>query len=294
MLCKNLIPKNIIFAPRMPLDQLPEDYFEDEKEMSFFDHIDALRGHLVRSVIAVLALSIVAFLSKHILFDVIIFGPIHLDFWTYQLLCDLSYALKGTDEYCIKEMGFELSNITMSGQFTQHIFVAFIAGLILAFPYILWELWRFIKPALSKKEVKYARGLVFFSSLLFFIGILFGYYFLSPLSINFLGSYKVSELVSNEINLDSYVSFIATLTFATGLIFEMPILVYFLAKIGIMGSRWMKKNRRYAIVVILVLAAVLTPSPDVASMIMMFIPLYGLYEISIFVAKGVEKPIFEK
>jgi sec-independent protein translocase protein TatC len=159
----------------------------------------------------------------------------------------------------------------------------------LAFPYILWELWRFIKPALSKKEISYARGLVFFSSMLFFIGILFGYFFLSPLSIQFLGSYKVSELVSNEINLDSYVSFIATLTFATGIIFEMPILVYFLSKIGILGSKWMMKNRRYAVVVILVLAGILTPSPDIASMILMFIPLYGLYELSILVALGVEK-----
>jgi sec-independent protein translocase protein TatC len=193
------------------------------------------------------------------------------------------------DEYCIKEMGFVLSNISMSGQFTEHIFVSFVTGLILAFPYILWELWRFIKPALNIKEIKYARGLVFFSSSLFFIGILFGYYFLSPLSINFLGSYKVSELVSNEINLDSYVSFIATLTFATGLIFEMPILVYFLAKIGILGSGWMRKNRRYAVVVILVLAGLLTPSPDIASMVMMFIPLYGLYELSILVAVRVEK-----
>lgn len=272
----------------MALDQL-DDEFVDQKEMSFFDHIDAFRGHVVRSVIAILVLAIAAFLNKYILFDVIIFGPIHTDFWTYQVLCDLSHLVTEGDEYCIKEMGFVLSNISMSGQFTEHIFVSFVAGLILAFPYILWELWRFIKPALNIKEIKYARGLVFFSSSLFFIGILFGYYFLSPLSINFLGSYKVSELVSNEINLDSYVSFIATLTFATGLIFEMPILVYFLAKIGILGSGWMRKNRRYAVVVILVLAGLLTPSPDIASMVMMFIPLYGLYELSILVAVRVEK-----
>lgn len=276
------------FATSMALDQFPEDY-DNPKEMSFFDHIDEFRSHIVRSVIAVLVLSILAFFNKYLLFDVIIFGPIHLDFWTYRVLCDLSHYFTGTDQYCIKEMGFELSNITMSGQFTEHLFVSFVSGLILAFPFILWELWRFIKPALSSKEVGYARGLVFFSSALFFIGILFGYFFLSPLSINFLGSYKVSELVSNEINLDSYVSFIATLTFATGLIFEMPILVYFLSKIGILSSAWMGKNRRYAIVIILVLAGLLTPSPDIASMILMFIPLYGLYELSILVAKGVER-----
>lgn len=272
----------------MALDQL-EDEFSDPKEMSFFDHIDAFRGHIVRSVLAVLALSITAFFNKYLLFDVILFGPIHTDFWTYEMLCNLSHQFTDSDEFCIKEMGFTLSNISMSGQFSEHIFISFITGIILAFPYILWELWKFIKPALSKKETRYARGLVFFSSALFFIGILFGYFLLSPLSINFLGSYKVSELVSNEINLDSYVSFIATLTFATGLIFEMPILVYFLSKIGILGSAWMRKNRRYAIVVILILAAILTPSPDIASMILMFIPLYSLYEVSILVAAAVER-----
>lgn len=272
----------------MALDQLDDD-MNDPKEMSFFDHIDAFRGHVVRAVIAILVLSIVAFFNKYLLFDVIIFGPIHPEFWTYGVLCDLSHLVTTSDEYCIKEMGFVLSNISMSGQFTEHIFVSFVSGLILAFPYLLWEMWRFIKPALSAKEVKYAKGLVFYSSSLFFVGILFGYFFLSPLSINFLGSYKVSELVSNEINLDSYVSFIATLTFATGLIFEMPVLVYFLAKIGVLGSTWMRKNRRYAVVVILVLAGLLTPSPDIASMILMFIPLYGLFEASILVARRVER-----
>ncbi len=273
----------------MALDQLPEDYFEDQKEMSFFDHIDALRGHLFRAVLALFICALAAFFNKYILFDVIIFGPVHLNFWTYEKLCDLSHLVAGNDSYCIKEMGFVLSNITMSGQFTEHLFVAFVSGIILSFPYLLWELWRFIKPALSKREIGYARGLVFFSSMLFFLGVLFGYFLLAPLSINFLGSYKVSDLVSNEINLESYVSFIATLTLATGLIFEMPVLVYFLTKVGVMGSTWMRKNRKYAIVVILILSGVLTPSPDVTSQMLMFVPLYGLYEISIFVAMGVEK-----
>jgi sec-independent protein translocase protein TatC len=274
----------------MPLDQLDDDsLFGEEKEMSFFDHIDALRGHLFRAAIAVIGMGVVAFLNKYILFDVILFGPTRPDFWTYELMCDLSYRISGTDKYCVKDMGFVLSNISMSGQFTQHLFISFIAGLVVAFPYVLWEFWRFIKPALSGKEKSYAKGLVFFSSLLFFAGILFGYFLLSPLSINFLGSYRVSDLVSNEINLESYVSFISTMTFATGLIFEMPILVYFLSKIGLIGSGWMRKNRRYAVVVILILSGILTPSPDVASQVLMFVPLYGLYELSIFVARGVEK-----
>lgn len=272
----------------MALDQ-PDDIFDEEREMSFFDHIDALRGHLFRSAAAILLFTVVAFVNKYILFDVILFGPIKPTFWTYEVLCKLSFKLTQSDAYCIREMGFVLSNISMSGQFTQHIFISFISGIILAFPYLLWELWRFIKPALSSREKNYAKGLVFFSSILFFIGILFGYFLLSPLSIQFLGSYKVSDLVSNEINLESYISFIATLTFATGLIFEMPILIYFLAKIGLVGSTWMGKNRRYAVVVILILSGILTPSPDVASQVLMFVPLYGLYEISIFVAKAVER-----
>jgi sec-independent protein translocase protein TatC len=272
----------------MALDQLPEGQ-EDQREMTFFDHIDELRGHLIRSVIAIAVAAVLLFVNKHILFDVILFGPVHLDFPSYKLLCRMSYLVTGTDKYCIKDMGFVLSNISITGQFTQHLFVSIIGGLIVAFPYILWEFWRFIKPALTKKERNYSRGLVFFSSGLFFIGILFGYFLLTPMSVNFLGSYRVSDIVSNEINLESYLSFVTTLTFATGLVFELPILVYFLAKIGLIGSKWMRTHRRHALVIILIVAAILTPSPDVASQVLMFIPLYSLYELSIFVALSVER-----
>jgi len=272
----------------MALDQLDET-IAPEKEMGFLDHIDELRKHIIRSVIAILVAAVVVFFNKSLLFDTILFGPMHTDFWTYQKMCDLSYWLTNSDMYCVKEMGFVLSNIDITGQFTQHLFISFVAGFIVAFPFVLWQVWAFIKPALSMKEITYARGFVFFSTMLFFIGILFGYFLLAPLSINFLGSYRVSELVSNEINLESYVSFLTTLTFACGLIFEMPMLVYFLAKLGILSSRLMGKYRRYALVVILILAGILTPSPDMASQIMMALPLYGLYEISILVAKSVEK-----
>lgn len=271
----------------MPLDQ-PNDIIEP-KEMSFFEHVDELRKHIVRAVIAIFVCAIALFINKSFVFDTVLFGPVHTDFWTYEQFCKLSYWLTNTDEYCVKEMGFVLSNIDITGQFTQHLFISFIGGFIVAFPFVLWQLWLFIKPALNRKEISYARGLVSTSSLLFFIGVAFGYYILSPLSIKFLGSYRVSDMVSNEINLQSYVSFIATITFATGLIFELPILVYFLAKIGILGSTLMRKYRRYALVVILILAGLLTPSPDMASQIMMALPLYGLYELSIVVAKRVER-----
>lgn len=273
----------------MPLDQLPDNYFDDQKEMSFFDHIDELRGHMFRSVIAIVVMAVLAFVNKHLLFDIILFGPKNLDFWTYRKMCELSYYFTNSDAYCVKEIGFTLSNISITGQFTQHIFIAFIAGLILAFPYVVFEFWRFIKPALSKKERSYASGLVFFVSALFFTGILFGYFFITPVSVNFLGGYRVSEQVSNEINLESYISFVASMTFAAGIVFELPMLVYFLAKIGLMSSAWMRKYRRHAIVVILIISAILTPSPDVASQMMMGIPLYALFEVSIWVARGVEK-----
>ena len=188
----------------MALDQENKD-IPEEQEMSFFDHIDALRGHLFRSALAIFIFGITAFVNKHILFDVIIFGPTHIDFWTYRVFCKLSLLIAGNDDYCIKEMGFTLKNITMSGQFSQHIFVSFIAGLVLAFPYLIWEIWRFIKPALNTTEKTYAKGIVFFVSILFFIGVLFGYFLLSPLSINFLGSYRVSDAVSNEVNIESYI-----------------------------------------------------------------------------------------
>lgn len=273
----------------MSLDQPTDKGTIEQKEMTFFDHIDELRSHLFRSVLAIFIAAVVAFLNKYILFDIIIFGPMRIDFFSYRVLCKLSYWAKGTDEFCMKSINFQLKNIDMTGQFTQHLWIAFIAGIIIAFPYVLWQLWSFIKPALSKKEISYARGLVFFSSMLFFAGIGFGYFFLSPVSITFMGSYQVSGLVSNEINLESYISFISTITMACGLMFEMPILVYFLTKIGILSAKIMSKYRKHALVVILIVAGILTPSPDMASQILMAIPLYALFESSIFVARRVEK-----
>ena len=273
----------------MPLDQEEELYHDhDAKEMSFFDHVDELRKHLFRTVVAILVGTIAAFIQKSLIFDTLIFGPKRTDFWTYRMLCDLSHRIYQDDTMCMQDIGFVVSNITMSGQFTQHLYVAFIAGLILAFPFILWEVWKFIRPALKKSERNKIRGVVFYSSLLFFLGILFGYYFLTPVSLSFLGSYRVSEEVINEINLESYIDFVATLTLATGVVFELPVVVFFLAKLGVMGSAFMQKYRRHAFLVILIVAAVVTP-PDVTSQVLMTIPLYGLYELSILIAARVER-----
>lgn len=273
----------------MPLDQEDELlHDQDAKEMSFFDHVDDLRKHLFRAVVAILVGTIAAFIQKSFIFDTLIFGPKRTDFWTYRMLCELSHKIYHDDTMCLSDIGFVVSNITMSGQFTQHMFVAFIAGVILAFPFILLEVWKFIRPALKKSERNKVRGIVFYSSILFFIGILFGYYFLTPVSLSFLGSYRVSEEVINEINLESYIDFVATLTLATGIVFELPIVVFFLAKLGVMSAAFMKKYRRHAFLVILIIAAIVTP-PDVTSQILMTIPLYSLYEFSIVIANRVEK-----
>jgi sec-independent protein translocase protein TatC len=253
-------------------------------EMSFLEHLEALRWHLMRAVIAVLTLAIVLFFYREIVFDHFLFAPKHPDFWTYRMLCLLSDYLDLGDALCIKELPFELINTELSGQFTMHIWVSFVAGFILAAPYVLWEIWRFIKPALHEKERKYSKGVVFFSSLLFFAGVLFGYYVIVPLSINFLGSYQVSSDVKNMIAMDSFVSTVTTITFASGIVFELPIVIYFLTQIGLMSPQFMRTYRKHAMVIILIVAAVITPSPDVTSQLLVAFPLYLLYELSIFVS----------
>jgi sec-independent protein translocase protein TatC len=258
-------------------------------EMSFLEHLEALRWHLMRAVIAVLTLAIVLFFYREIVFDNFLFAPKHPDFWTYRMLCKLSDYLAMGDALCIKELPFELINTELSGQFTMHIWVSFVAGFILAAPYVLWEIWRFIKPALHEKERKYSKGVVFFSSSLFFLGVLFGYYVIVPLSINFLGSYQVSADVKNMIAMDSFVSTVTTITFASGIVFELPIVIYFLTQIGLMTPQFMRTYRKHAMVIILIVAAVITPSPDVTSQLLVAFPLYLLYELSIFVSMYVVK-----
>lgn len=256
----------------------------DKSEMSFLEHLEALRWHLMRAVIAVLVLAIFLFFYREIVFDHFLFAPKHPDFWTYRMLCLLDDYLKMGGALCIKELPFELINTELSGQFTMHIWVSFVAGFILAAPYVLWEIWRFIKPALHEKERKYSKGVVFFSTMLFFSGVLFGYYVIVPLSINFLGSYQVSADVKNMIAMDSFVSTVTTITFASGIVFELPIVIYFLTQIGLMTPQFMRTYRKHAMVIILIVAAVITPSPDVTSQLLVAFPLYLLYELSIFVS----------
>jgi len=262
---------------------------EEAAQMSFLEHLEALRGHLIRAAIAVVVASVLLFCYREFIFDVILFAPKNPDFITYRALCKLSHLLNIGDALCLSNFNFELINTTLAGQFTMHMWVALVGGLVVSFPYIAWELWRFVKPALSLKELTYSRGLVFFTSGLFITGILFGYYVICPLSINFLGTYVVSIDVKNMIEMDSYISTVTTITLASGLVFELPILIYFLTKIGLVTPTFMRTYRKHAIVVILLLAAVITPSPDVTSQMLVAIPIYILYEISVFVSAYVMK-----
>jgi sec-independent protein translocase protein TatC len=239
-------------------------------------------------VIAILVFTIAAFINKEIVFDGILLGAMYPDFPTYRALCWLSHNLLHDNTLCLEAMHFNLISISMSGQFTTHMKVSLVTGLVLAFPYLLWEVWRFIRPALYNNERKYASGLVFWGSFLFFSGIAFGYYLLSPMSIYFLGNYQVSTLVSNQIHVGSFIDTVVMTTFGSGLLFELPIVVYFLAKVGIVTAAFLRKTRRISYVVILVVAAIITP-PDATSQIIVSIPLFLLYEISIFIARKVER-----
>ena len=202
----------------------------EKAEMSFLEHLGVLRGHLIRSVTAIFIFTVLAFLNKNFLFDRILLASKEPDFITYRLLCRVSEWFNLGDVLCITEQPFIIMNVDMSGQFTMHIWVSFISGVIAAFPYIIWELWLFIKPALNVNEINYSSRVVFLISFLFFIGVSFGYLMISPLSVNFLGTYQVSEMVSNQINLSSFISTVTTITFACGIIFQLPNLVYFFTK----------------------------------------------------------------
>tara|TARA_Y100000385_G_scaffold127522_1_gene132727 strand:- start:1891 stop:2703 length:813 start_codon:yes stop_codon:yes gene_type:complete len=261
---------------------------DKDKEMSFLDHLEVFRWHLIRAAIAILFFTIIAFIYKDIVFDVILLGPKRTDFLTYRILCEISQYLGLGDTLCLRDSPFSLMNISMSGQFSTHITTSIFAGFIIAFPYVLWEIWRFISPALHSNENSMAKGVVFFSSILFLIGILFGYYVIAPLSINFLGSYQVSSSVANQINLSSFVSTVTTVSFANGIIFELPILVYFLTKIGLLTPDFMRLYRKHSMVVILILSAIITP-PDITSQVLVSLPLIILYEFSIKISERVIK-----
>jgi sec-independent protein translocase protein TatC len=260
---------------------------EGEAEMSFIDHLEALRWHIIRAAIAVVVFSLVAFFSKEFLFHTLILGPSRSDFWTYRMLCKLG-TLVGSEGACENQVNFIIQNREMSGQLAMHISTSFMAGICLTFPYLFWELWRFIKPGLYPHERQNSQGAVFFVSVLFILGLLFGYYIAAPLSINFLASYTVDSSIENQIDLQSYLSTLTTMTLSCAFVFELPMIVFFLAKAGLVTPEIMRLYRKHAIVVILIIAAVITP-PDVTAQIIVTIPILLLYELSIYIAHGVRR-----
>lgn len=265
---------------------------EQKADMPFFEHIEALRWHLIRSFAVIAVLGIVLFFYNDILFGKILFGPRHQDFITYRVICSLGWRLFHDNSACIQAATQELINTDLAGQFTMHMWVSFIGGVILGMPYVLWELWRFISPALRKTETKPVKGFVIVSTILFLMGVSFSYFLVFPLTWNFLAPYAVSGDVKNLISFDSYVSNLTTLTLAFGLVFEMPVVVYFLSRIGLLTPTFMRKYRRHAVVVILILAAFITPTSDIPTMMAVFVPLYMLYEASIFVSAFVNKKYY--
>ncbi|MHA7944717.1 twin-arginine translocase subunit TatC [Formosa sp. 3Alg 14/1] len=257
-------------------------------EMSFLDHLEDLRWHLIRATLSVMIAATLAFFAKSFIFDTILFGPTRPSFFTYDILCNISNYLGLDDSFCFNEAAFKIQSRTMAGQFSAHIWTAITAGFIISFPYILYEIWQFISPGMHANERKNSRGFIFISSFLFFVGVLFGYYVICPLSINFLGTYQVSEKVHNDFDLSSYISLIRSSVIACGIIFELPIIIYFLAKGGIITPEFLRKYRKIAMVIVLIVSAVITP-PDIASQVIVAIPVLILYEVSIYIAKFVTR-----
>ncbi|MGA9637669.1 twin-arginine translocase subunit TatC [Flavobacterium sp.] len=257
-------------------------------EMSFLDHLEDLRWLLVRSTIAIIIMAIVTYFISDYLFDTIIFGPTRPTFFTYIYLCELSHSLGFAESICITEMPFIIQNTEMEGQVNVFIWICILAGFILAFPYILWEIWKFIGPALYDNEKKNAKIFIFFASLLFFLGVLFGYYVIIPMSVNFVATFTVSDVVLNQFTLNSYIGMVKTSVIAGGLFFELPIIIYFLTKLGLVTPLFLRNSRKYAIVLVLIVAAIVTP-PDVVSQTIVAIPMLLIYEASIFLSVFVAK-----
>jgi sec-independent protein translocase protein TatC len=283
----------------MPLDQAPYYDYDDEpevsgeKEMTFIEHLEELRWHIIRSVSAILFFMIAAWFSMSFIFNKVILAPAQVDFWTYKQLCKIG-KMTGIDSLCVTKLNFTLISREVSGQFMMALTSSAIVGLLVAFPYVFWEIWRFIKPGLKITEKKAATGSVFYVTALFFIGIFFGYFIVAPFAINFLVNFQIDPSIANSFDIQSYISVLATLTLACGVTFQLPMAILVLTKIGVVTPKFLKDYRKHSIVVILIVAAVITPSPDMISQILVAIPLYFLYEISILVSQRIHRKSMEE
>jgi len=284
----------IIFAAlalnrvKMPLDQ-PEEHFPYEKNMGFFDHIDELRKRLFRVALLLFIALIVCFVFVPQVFDSVILGPFKPNFWGYKFFCELGRLFTGTDTLCWNPPPVEMQSMQIQGQFVSAFKISFVMALIIIFPYIVYQIWGFIRPALSVKEIKKTRSSLAIVSGLFFTGVAFAYFLLVPLASNFLLGYSLSPQIKNIITINSVTGFVTFMSLTTGLVFELPVLIYVLARLGIVSSAFLKKYWRYAAIVIFIVAGIATPSPDIFSQLILGLPLMLLYVISIGIAKRVEK-----
>lgn len=281
----------------MALDQAFEDRLLDQetegdqgegREMTFIEHLEELRWHLIRAVGAILVFAITAFIFIKQIFNDVILAPSRTDFWTYRQLCKLS-DYTGYADLCVKKLDFQLQALGLADQFTMSLTSSLIIGLCFAFPYAFWELWRFIQPGLRRAEQKAARGAVFYVSVLFLMGLSFGYFVVTPLAINFLANYQITPQIKNQFDITSYIGVVITLALGCALMFQMPIVAFVLSKVGLVTPKFMKTYRKHAWIVILIVAGIITPSPDIYSQILVALPLMGLYELSILVSRSVER-----
>ncbi len=262
---------------------------DDGNEMSFIDHLEALRWHLVRSVVAVVVSAIVIFIYAKEVVNGIVFGPARNDFSTYAVLCNLGHKLKLGENLCLGNFTIKFQSNAMTEQFMSTFTIAFVGGFVVSFPYVFWEFWSFVKPALSKKEVRTTRGIIFWVSVLFFMGVAFGYYILTPFMVNFYSNYSLSSLIEFKPTMSDYIENLIYTTVGIGVLFQMPLLIMFLSKIGIVSPMFLKKYRKHAFVIILIAAAIITPSTDPFSLTLVTIPLYALFEASVVLSSRVYK-----
>lgn len=260
----------------------------EELEPGFLDHIERLRWHIVRSLLAIVVLTIVSFMFIPWIFDNIIFAPAKLSFPAFKYMCQLGQLTGMEESLCVTSLPFKIQSRNMTGQFMMSITASLVIGLIAAFPYIVWEIWRFLKSGLEH-DIKPSKGAIFIVSLLFFTGVFFGYFLLCPMSVWFLATYSISDIISNEFDISSYVSTISGLVIGCGLLFQFPVVIYFLSKAGIVTPQIMRRYRKHSVVVILILAAIITPTADPFTLTLISLPLYLLFELSILTSSRVIK-----
>jgi sec-independent protein translocase protein TatC len=260
----------------------------EKKEMSFFGHLEEMRWRLVRIAAAIVIVGIALFIFTEPIIETVYISMSKPDFITYQWFCEMGKMLDMEKDLCVSEIKLQLQSVKMTGQFSTNLYFCLIGAIVITFPFMAGQIWGFIKPGLKGNEIKATSGVVFWASLLFLLGISFGYFIIAPLTVQFFGNYTMSEDILNQPTISDYIGIITSTTFWTGLLFLLPVVISILTKIGIVGPEFLRKYRKHAIVVVLIAAAIITP-PDIFSQILVSIPILILYEISIFVSARIER-----